>query len=188
MYYSIKSLLMGLLLTFALAGYAVQNYSQVPATVALEETGEVLTLRGVAVHKAFFQDTYLGAFYSLNPLKDAKAAREDSGPQRMSFYFLQPIPEFKKYWARALSANNSPAMLIQEQITISQFLKMIDSPLHKGDTLVLDYMPNIGTKVILKGSVKGIIKGNEFYSLILKVWMGRQPPSEKFKKDLFNLS
>lgn len=173
-------------------GVGASSYSfyhqDIPKTVVLEETGDILNLRGTALYKRFFQNIYIGAFYSHNLVSDAQAGLADTGPKRMWVYFLYPIDSQKQYWQEAIADNNSPEIVQREQISISQFLKMIDTPFREGDTLALDYVPNVGTKVIIKGTPKGIIKGNEFYNLILKVWMGRQPPSEKFKRDLFNLS
>lgn len=163
-------------------------HHDIPKTVVLEETGDILTLRGVALQKVFFRDNYLGAFYSLNRLTSAHQALQDASPQRMWLYFLRPVDNLREYWIEGIEENNSPEIVDREQISLSQFYKMIDLPLRAGDTLVLDYMPNVGTKVTVKGVVKGTIKGNEFYDLVLKVWMGRLPPSEKFRKDLFNLS
>ncbi len=169
-----------------------ENYSfykiDIPKTTVLEETGDVLKLRGAALHKLYFRDSYIGAFYSLNPDISPQQALIDVGPKRMWLYFLRTVDNLKEYWEEGIDENNPPDIIEREQISISQFFKMVDLPLQEGDTLVLDYIPNVGTKVIIKGAVKGIIKGNEFYNLVLKVWMGRSPPSEKFRKDLFNLS
>lgn len=165
-----------------------ESLPPVAPTIVLEETGDVLTLRGVGLHKVFFEDSYLGAFYSLNLLKEPAEALIDRGPKRMVFYFLRPINNFQELLESAIVVNNSPEQIEREQLNIGQFLDYINFPLQKGDTIVLDYVPNVGTKVIVKGSFRGVIKGNEFYNLVLKVWMGRQPPSNKFRKDLFNLS
>lgn len=170
-----------------------EDKPNIPKTTVLEETGDVLTLRGIALHKRFFEDSYLGAFYSVNPLHDPQEALEDTGPKRMWFYLLRNSDnskqgDFKIYWSDAIHDNNPPEIISREQINISQFISFFNTPLKKGDIVVLDYIPNIGTKVIINGALRGTIKGNEFYDLILKIWMGRQPPSEKFRKELFNLS
>ncbi len=169
-----------------------ENYSfykqEIPKTIVLEETGDVLTLRGVALHKLYFKDSYIGAFYSLNKESTPKEAINDPGPKRMWLYFLRSVDNLREYWEEAIDTNNPPDLIEREQISISQFFKMIDMPLREGDILILDFVPNVGTKIIIKGSMKGLIKGNEFYNLVLKTWMGRSPPSEKFRKDLFNLS
>lgn len=171
-----------------MAGNYVFYHHEIPKTVVIEDTGDVLKLRGAALHKIFFKDGYIGAFYSSETVHTPAQALADQGSKRMWFFFLHPFDSPRKYWEEAIENNNSPEIVERDQISISQFLKMVDSPLNKGDILILDYIPNIGTRVIVKGTVRGIIKGNEFYSLVLKVWMGRQPPSEKFRKDLFNLS
>lgn len=160
----------------------------IASSIVSEETGDVLTLRGVGLDRRFFQDNYMGGYYSLNPVNDPTEALQDDGPKRMIFYFLRASNDFHLWFEEAIELNNSPIDLTREQINIGQFLDFINSPLQRGDTLVLDYVPNVGTKVSIKGSFRGVIKGNEFYNLVLKVWMGRQPPSKKFRKDLFNLS
>ncbi len=187
----LRLLLNIILLTSSLTCSAIEkkiSFPDVAKTTVVEETGDVLTLRGIALHKHFFQDKYLGAFYSLNSLNNPQQAVKDSGPKRMWLFCISGLDNFKEDWNLAILANNSPEMVKREQINISQFLKLLHPPFHSGDVLVLDYVPNVGTKVVLNGAVRGIIKGNDFYGLILKAWMGRLPPSKKFQYDLFNLS
>lgn len=160
----------------------------IPLTVVLDETGEVLTLRGVALDKYFFEDNYIGAFYSLHPVKDEKQALADEGPKRMAFYILRTSSNFRDTLQVAIEENNSPQMVQREQINISQFLKIFDITLHEGDVIILDCIPKMGIKIMVRGTVKAVIKDTEIYNLILKTWMGRQPPSKKFRKDLFNLT
>lgn len=185
-------ILFGLAFSFKPTLLLADNYffyhQEIPKTVVIEDTGDVLNLRGAALHKIFFKDSYIGAFYSLDPISSPAQALTDIGPKRMWFLFLQDFGSPKAYWEQAFENNSSPEIIERDQISISQFFKMIDFPMQAGDILILDYIPNIGTRVTVKGTVRGIIKGNEFYSLALKTWMGRQPPSEKFRKDLFNLS
>lgn len=181
---------------FILFGLPLNSYAankefygrSIPLTVVLEETGEVLTLRGVALDKYFFEDNYIGAFYSLHPVKDEKQALADDGPKRMAFYFLRTSKNFRDSLQAAIEENNSPQMVQREQINISQFLKIFDITLHEGDVIILDCIPKLGIKIMVRGNVKAVIKDTEIYNLILKTWMGRQPPSKKFRKDLFNLT
>lgn len=184
------------ILTIAILSFSLQTFAankefygrSIPLTVVLDETGDVLTLRGVALDKHFFEDNYIGAFYSLNPVKDEKAALADDGAKRMAFYFLRANTNFKEQLQTSIEENNSPQMLQREQINISQFLKIFDISLREGDVIIFDCIPRLGIKIIVRGTVKTIIKDTEIYNLILKTWMGRQPPSKKFRKDLFNLT
>ncbi len=181
---------------FILFGLPLNTYAtskefygrSIPLTVVLEETGDVLTLRGVALDKHFFEDNYIGAYYSLNPVKDEKQALTDDGPKRMTFYILRTSSNFRDTLQAAIEENNSPQMVQREQINISQLLKIFDTTLHEGDVIILDCIPKLGVKIMVRGTVKAVIKDTEIYNLILKTWMGRQPPSKKFRKDLFNLT
>lgn len=159
-----------------------------PRTVVLEETGDVLTLRGEGLYKYLGEDRYWGAFYSLNAVEDPASALQDGGPKRMVFYFLRPVSNFREQLGTAIEVNNAPEILEREQINIGQFLDYFSMPFQKDETIILDFVPNIGMKVTIKGSYKGTIKSVKFYNLVLKTWMGRQPPSKKFQKDLFYLS
>ena len=157
-------------------------------SIVLEETGEVLKLRGTGLFRHLGQDYYLGAFYSLNDVKDPRAALEDKGSKRMVFLFLRPTSHFKEIFETAIEVNNSPELIEREQINIGQFLDYFSKPLTKDQTIILDFIPNVGIKVSMDGAYKGTIKGEQLNSLILKTWMGRQPPSKNFQKDLFYLS
>jgi hypothetical protein len=155
--------------------------------VVNEETGSVLQLTGIAVSTRYANDYYLAAYYGLTKTTTPQQALSDPGPRRMWLMILEPAKDLVDYWRKAIEINNPPASVQQQQLQISQFIKMINYPIKTGDTIIIDYVPNVGTKVVIKGSFKGLIKGNEFFDLLLKTWLGRFPPSEKFRYDLFNL-
>lgn len=153
--------------------------------VVLEETGDVLTLRGASVYKHFGEDVYQGIFYSLNPLKDPKEVLRDAGPKRMIFYFHRPTLNFSDYLEEAIKINNPPELIEREQINLGQFLGFFNVPFESNEIATVDFVPNVGVKVTVKGIYRGTIKGETFSTLVLKIWMGRQPPSTVFQKNLF---
>lgn len=159
-----------------------------PRTVVLAESGDVLKLFGVGLHKKYFQDDYFGAFYAQRLLKTPEEVLADEGPKQMVITYLRAQNVPGEYWEAAINLNNSPDLVKLEQIRVSQFIRIVNQPMHLNDTVIIEYVPKVGTKIIIRGNIRGIIKGSEFYSLILKVWMGREPPSKKFRKDLFVLS
>lgn len=178
-----------LLLQSAMVLAKAQIHNQtIPKTVVNEETGSVLTLRGVSVCKQYAKEDYIGAFYSQAPITNPQEALADEGPRRMVIIYLNPKDNIQSYWRNAIKLNNSPEVLEQEQLKVNQFLKMINYKVQAGDTLLIEFVPNLGTKVVIKGSFKGTVRGNEFFNLVLKTWVGRFPPSEKFRYDLFNLT
>jgi len=54
--------------------------------------------------------------------------------------------------------------------------------LKEGDVVMLDYLPGKGTRVTIKGKVKGIIKGKDFNRALLDVWLGNKPADEDLKQ------
>lgn len=160
----------------------------IPKTVVIEETGDLLNLQGIGIVKTFFKEDYAVAWYALQRLTAPQQIINDLNAKRISLYFLSRVDNFKEILEEGINQNNSAQVKQQEQINISQFIKMIDQPMQSGDVLILDFIPKQGTKVMINGKFKGFIKSNEFYPLVLKIWMGPQPPSKKFRKDLLNFS
>ena len=51
-----------------------------------------------------------------------------------------------------------------------------------GDTILLDYVPGTGTRVLINGESKGMIPGEEFNRALLRIWLGDQPADAALKK------
>jgi hypothetical protein len=48
--------------------------------------------------------------------------------------------------------------------------------------ILLDYLPGAGTRVTIKGQVKGVIPGQDFNDALLEVWLGARPASGGLKR------
>ena len=59
--------------------------------------------------------------------------------------------------------------------------------LKEGDVIYLDYVPNVGTRVTIKGEEKGVIEGADFYTAILDVWLGEDPADEGLKDAMLSI-
>jgi hypothetical protein len=54
-----------------------------------------------------------------------------------------------------------------------------------GDVIALDWLPGIGTRVLLNGETKGKpITGEDFYRALLRIWLGENPVSGSLKNAL----
>lgn len=53
-----------------------------------------------------------------------------------------------------------------------------------GDRVVLDYIPEKGTVVSIRGEQKGTIAGKPFNDLMLSIWLGDKPVGEKLHANL----
>jgi hypothetical protein len=53
----------------------------------------------------------------------------------------------------------------------------------EGDVIALDYVPEVGTRVLFNGKPHGRpIAGADFYRALLRIWLGDKPPSAELKK------
>jgi hypothetical protein len=47
--------------------------------------------------------------------------------------------------------------------------------LKKGAVVVLDYLPGTGTRISINGEEKLVIKGEDFFQAMLRIWIGNKP-------------
>ena len=69
------------------------------------------------------------------------------------------------------------------QQRIDQFNAMFTDA-KKGDVIVLDYIPNQGTKVTIAGTEKGVIPGKDFNDAMLLIWLGDKPVTKDLRAKL----
>ena len=55
----------------------------------------------------------------------------------------------------------------------------------KGDAINFDYTPEGGTRISVNGQPRGDpIPGAEFFSAVLRIWLGEKPADESLKKGM----
>ncbi|MDB6096279.1 MAG: hypothetical protein JWM09_557 [Francisellaceae bacterium] len=159
-------------------------------TVKLSDNQSILKVQGAAIRTKFVFNIYVGAFYAVNKINSVKEALNDKGPKRMLFYILHDKIDKQTYqdaWREGIEANNSENILMTNNNKIDQFINYFDQDLNKGDTLMIDFIPKLGTKVFVNNKLKGLIPGDEFYNIVLNTWMGKKPPSSTFQKEILSL-
>jgi hypothetical protein len=55
-----------------------------------------------------------------------------------------------------------------------------------GDRYSLTYIPGRGTELALNNKQKGIIEGDEFAAAIFSIWLGSNPISKSFKRQIMD--
>ncbi len=173
---------MGLVSTLAVAR-TVEGVS-LPETISLE--GRELVLNGAGVREKFFFDIYVAALYLPAKSKDAPSILAADQPWRMSMDFLYSKVDRKKLdkgWDEGFEANVAPGQLPSLRERLQQFKNMFVT-LSKGDTVLLDYLPGEGVRVVVKGVEQGVIPGADFARALLSVWIGKEPVTGSLKKAL----
>jgi hypothetical protein len=156
----------------------------------VSESGVTLQLNGAAVRKKLFFKIYIAALYLANPSAEASSVIADEGEKRIVMHFLYDEVGKDKLvegWDEGFAANHSAEALGLLQPRIDTFNAMFDEDMVAGDVIVFDYLPDTGTRVTIKGNVKGVIEGKDFNDALLAIWLGDKPVGSDLKKGLLKL-
>jgi hypothetical protein len=153
-----------------------------------------LVLNGAGVrHKFAFIKVYIGSLYLVQKKNDNEAIFADPGPKRVSMHILSSEVTAQDLIAsmnNALAANLSPheLALIEKRIrdlnTVMSTLKAIN----KGSVVHLDYLPDVGTRVIVDGQERITIPGADFFSAMLHIWIGNKPVDGRLRDAMLGKS
>lgn len=168
------------------AGAVEIHGTKVAETVQVE--GSDLLLNGAGVRTKVIFKVYVAALYLKDKKNTAESVLADAGAKRVSLFFLRELSAEKLANAldEGLTANNSAAELTALDAKLKEFRALISSggAAKEGSQIVLDYVPGKGTQVLLNGTAKGVILGEDFNRALLKVWLGEHPVDDKLKKSL----
>jgi hypothetical protein len=115
------------------------------------------------------------------------------GPKRLRMAMLQdvPAPEFSKAFVKGVTRNTEAAELERLQARIQQFAQWIEDggQVRKSDVIDLDYVPAEGTLLTVNGQRRGkVLPGEDFYSALLRSFVGQRPFDAKLKAGLLGLA
>lgn len=135
-------------------------------------------------------DTYIGKLYVENPSTDEKALITADEYKRMVFQVV-----FKRISGRrmakamydALQINLSSEEASQLEGRLQLMVEMFDSSLRKGEEGYIEWVPGEGSRIVIKGEVKGVIPGKDLNDAILSIWVGDNPVGSTFKKQVLGL-
>ncbi len=140
-----------------------------------------LVLNGAGVrHKFAFIKVYIGSLYLTQRKNDNEAIFADPGPKRVSMHILSSevtAQDLISSLNNALAANLSPHELALIEKRIRDLNSMMSSikAINKGSVVHLDYLPDVGTRVIVDGQERITIPGEDFFRAMLHIWIGNKP-------------
>ncbi len=188
---SITAMVAICLLAFTLpATSAVVDGVEVPELLPAEGNRPALHLNGAAKRKfLLFVDVYVGSLYVEKISEDPSQLLTADSYRRMQFQMLRNVRGRKIadafYEGMQLNVSNEEAQGMVEQI--NQMVSMFDQRLSKGDVAVVEYIPGIGTHVVLAGNDRGVIPGKDIFDAILSIWIGEYPVSQEFKAGILGV-
>ncbi|MEQ1773727.1 MAG: chalcone isomerase family protein [Burkholderiales bacterium] len=143
--------------------------------------GHQLILNGAGVRtKLAVIKLYVGALYLPAKKADAEEIIKDASVKRVAMHVLADELTAKDLTAslnNAIAANHIPAEIALIESRLRDLNRMMSAVgiLKKGATVVLDYSPGSGTRISINGEEKLIIKGEDFFQAMLRIWIGKKP-------------
>ena len=145
------------------------------------------SLNGIAESIELNKERFIAALYTSNPSKNADDLLRNDGERRMELRITASRLSAKglnNIWIEGMAINNPSNALREESQSLSKLVNMIRKSVVRGDTLVFDYKPGAGMTVTLNGVQLGNIASENFFSMVLRTWIGNVPLSSDFKEHL----
>ena len=180
------------LISILLLCVTTQSYALDVAGVKLDDRVQLdthqLVLSGAGIRTKFYIKVYVAGLYLGEKVHTGAAVLADSGAKRMSFHMLREVSGKQMLDAinEAIPPNHSAEEMKALNARLNEFSKMFASvnEVRKGEVITFDYFPGVGTRVSVGGVDKGRIEGADFYSALLKVWVGEKPAQAALKQSL----
>jgi len=152
-----------------------------------EVAGQKLQLNGAGIrYKAIFK-VYTAGLYLNAKATTPEAVLANNGPKRIHIQMLRDIDgeELGKLFTKGMEQN---ATREEYGRSISGVLRMSEifvqkKKLKTGESFGVDYIPGTGTVVFVNGQlIPGEpIKGEDFFHMLLKIWLGKSPADSDLK-------
>ena len=173
---------------------AFQSHALELAGVKVDDTVQIethqLVLNGAGVRSKFVVKVYVIALYLSEKAHTAEAVLVGNGAKRISLQMVRDVSGklFFDGLNASILANHSAAEMVALEPKVDRLLKFISTipELKKGETINLDYLPGLGTKIIINGVDKGVIEGIDFNRALLKIWLGQKPVNKALKQVLLD--
>jgi Chalcone isomerase-like len=148
--------------------------------------GQKLVLNGAGVrYRAIFK-VYGAGLYLKAKADTPDAIIKMDGPKRVMLKLLRDVDgkDLGKAFTDGMEKNMKPEERIRAINGIFKFGEVFNEmkKAPSGTAISVDWVPNTGAQVIIDGKPIGdVIKEPEFYSALLRIWLGDKPADDKLK-------
>jgi hypothetical protein len=151
--------------------------------------GKALVLNGAGVrYKAIFK-VYAAGLYLPAKASTTEDVLGMTGPKRIHLVLLRTLDanEFGKIMSAGIEKNATSNEFIQSLPAIVRMGEAASQhrELRAGDTMTVEWVPEIGTTLYVKGKPEvGPLKDAAFFSAMAKIWLGMKPADAALKEAL----
>jgi hypothetical protein len=187
----LKRLLVAATVAFAAIGAGAQpvEVEGVKLDPTAQVGGAALVLNGAGVRTRAIFKVYVAGLYVPAKASNAAALLSQKGPRRVAITMLRNVDAdtFSGALTEGLQKNHSEAQFTGFKAQIEALTASFKAAgeAKKGDVIHLEFVPDSGTRVIVNGKPSGAaIAGEDFYTAVLRIWLGDKPVDGDLKKGL----
>lgn len=147
-----------------------------------------LIVNGTGVRSKFGK-RYAMALYLPAKSGDAKAVLAAKGPKRVAIHLIKDVSG--DTFAGAVSGGINDNSTDAEKAALKERIKQLSDTvialgeIKAGTAILFDWIPDRGTVLTVGGQQKGKeIAGEDFYTALLRVWLGEDPVQKDLKQGL----
>lgn len=190
------------LITLALAGCALAlplaaqadtiDVSGVKYDTAAQVGGKQLVLNGAGIRYKVVIKVYTAGLYLTEKISDPDAVLANPGAKRLHIVALRDIDgnDLGKLFTKGMEANAPREEFVK---SINGVLKIAEhfaakKELSKGESFSVDYIPGVGSQVLINGKLAGDpIKEPEFFTALMRIWLGKSPADDSLKEAMLGI-
>ncbi|MFG6467395.1 chalcone isomerase family protein [Roseateles sp. BYS87W] len=155
--------------------------------------GQKLVLNGAGIRYKFVVKVYTAGLYLTHKAGSTAEVLSTPGPKRIHIQMLRDIDgnELGKLFTKGMESNAPRDEFVK---CINGVLKLSEvfasrKQLNTGDSFSVDYVPGIGSTLLVNGktAMPEPIKEPEFFSALLRIWLGDKPADDGLKDALLGI-
>jgi len=148
-----------------------------------------LQINGAGIRYKLMFKVYAAALYLTQKASTVDAVLAAPGPRRLQIVMLREIDadELGKLFTKGME-QNAPREEFSK--SIAGILRLSDifssrKRLLPGESFAVEWLPGVGTQISINGRSAGEpIREPEFYSALMKIWLGKSPADAQLKDAL----
>ncbi|MDN3919716.1 chalcone isomerase family protein [Roseateles violae] len=154
--------------------------------------GQKLVLNGAGIRYKLVIKVYTAGLYLAAKSNTPEAALAAPGPKRLHIVALRDIDgnDLGKLFTKGMEQNSTREEFSKSINGVLKIAELFASKkeLTKGESFSVDWIPGTGAVVLINGKPAGEpIKEPEFYSALLRIWLGKSPADDQLKDALLGI-
>lgn len=187
--FSARKWLLGVVLASALPAWAAVDIKGAKFNDTYQIGSQALQLNGAGVRVKIIVDVYAAGLYVPHKEHSAAALLSQAGPKSLQIVLLRDLTgeDFAEAMVKGFRKNNSDNDIAKFQPKIDELHNLMVGfgTVKKGTSIHIDNNPGSGTRVLVDGVQKGQdVSGDDFYSALLRIWLGGSPVDSELKDAL----